>query len=195
MSINLKKGEGVNLSKNFGHVAKFKIEADWDAKPGKRVEINIGAFILHNVGGKSQAIRDENFVFYNNRTDPTGSVLKEKDNWQNGTDIMHYFADQHAGLKTGAVEVSVITEIYEAAERNQDFGHVDHCRVTVSDEDTGQVICNFKLTEDDSDSTAVQMGSFVIKEGDLHFEAVGKGYRKGWESFVRVYGLDVGQAE
>jgi tellurium resistance protein TerD len=72
---------------------------------------------------------------------------------------------------------------------------VNHARVTISDADTNTAIADFKLTEDDGNSTAVQMGSFLRKGNDWHFEAVGRGYQKGWASFVQAYGLQVGSEE
>jgi tellurium resistance protein TerD len=198
--INLKKNEGVNLSKNFGHVSRFKIELDWDVNPAAvrssdRFELNVGGFLLTHATGKPMCMRDEDFIFYGNRSDPTGSVLHNPDDWKGGTDIMFYDQDKLSAKTDTVDELSVIAEIYEASERGQDFGHVNHARVTISDADTGVAIANFKLTEDDGDSTAVQMGSFVRKGNDWHFEAVGKGYRKGWASFVTAYGLQVGSDE
>ncbi len=198
--INLKKGEGVNLSKNFGHVAKFKIELDWDVNAAAtnrtdQFELNVGGFLLNHVDGKPQCMRDENFVFYGQRADPTGSVTHNPDNYRGGTDIMMLDLDKLTTANPGIDEVSTIAEIYEASTRRQDFGHVNHARVTISDAETSQAIANFKLTEDDGNCTAVQMGSFVRKDRDWHFEAVGKGYQKGWASFVTAYGLEVGEEE
>jgi tellurium resistance protein TerD len=199
VSINLKKGEGVNLTKNFGHVSQFKIELDWDVNPAARsrdeaFELNVGGFLLNLIDEKPRATRDENFVFYGNRADPVGALVHNPDNWRGGTDIMFFYPDKLSN-NPGIVEVSVIAEIYEGLDRRQDFGHVNHARVTISDAATGQAIANFKLTEDDANSTAVQMGSFVRKDNDWHFEAVGKGYQKGWASFVEAYGLSVSQGE
>lgn len=198
--INLKKGEGVNLSKNFGHVRRFLIEIDWDVntaayKREDQFELNVGGFLLNHVDGKPMCMRDENFIFYGNRIDPTGSVTHAPDNFRSGTDIMIFDQDKLSAASGSIDEFSVIAEIYEALARGQDFGHVNHARVTISDADTKQGIANFKLTEDDGDSTAVQMGSFVRKGDDWHFEAVGKGYKKGWASFVTAYGLQVGEDE
>jgi tellurium resistance protein TerD len=198
--INLKKGEGVNLTKNFGHISKYKIELDWDVNPAARnrneqFELNVGGFLLNHIDGKPIATRDENFVFYGNRSDPTGSVTHNPDNWKGGTDIMFLDLDKLFSANNGIDEVSTIAEIYEGIDRRQDFGHVNHARVTISDASTGQAVANFMLTEDDGNCTAVQMGSFVRKDNDWHFEAVGKGYTKGWASFVRAYGLEVSQDE
>jgi tellurium resistance protein TerD len=198
--INLKKNEGVNLSKNFGHVKRFKIEIDWDVnpamiQPNQRFECNVGGFLLNHINGQPKCMRDENFIFYNNKIDPTGAVTHNPDDWKGGTDIMFLDQDLLSQRNPGVDEFSTIAEIYEAADRGQDFGHVNHCRVTISDADTDTPICNFKLTEDDGNCTAVQLGSFIRKDNDWHFEAVGKGYKKGWEDFCKAYGLDVGQSE
>jgi tellurium resistance protein TerD len=198
--INLKKNEGINLSKQAGHVTNWKIELDWDVNTAARsrsdqFELNVGGFLLNHVGGKPICARDENFIFYGNRADPTGSVMHNPDNYKGGTDIMFLNLDKLSTKNDGIDELSVIAEIYEAADRRQDFGHVNHARVTISDGDTGESIADFKLTEDDGNSTAVQMGSFVRKGNDWHFETVGKGYSKGWASFVVAYGLEVGSDE
>ncbi len=199
--INLKKGEGVNLSKpEYAHISKYLIEVDWDVNTSARsrseqFEINVGGFILANVGGKPQAKTETDFVFYGNAADANNILVHNPDNWRGGTDIMHLDTDALISRRKDAMEVSVWAEIYEGLVRGQDFGHVNHVTVTISDEATGQKVANFRLTEDDADSTIVQLGSFVVKNGDLHFEAVGKGYRKGWADPVVAYGLQVGEAE
>jgi tellurium resistance protein TerD len=194
MAIQLHKGQGINLSKDHGHVRNILVDVSWDVNTRAvtredRFELGVSAFLLVHQNGKPVAEEDGDFVFYNNLSDPTGSVKHEKDNPLSGRDAMLIDLDTLFTANNRIDEISIIAEIYEGQKRRQDFGHVNHATAEIIDKDTGEKIAFFKLTEDDSGSTAVQMGSFVRENGDWHFKAVGTGYNKGLAAFLNVYGL------
>jgi tellurium resistance protein TerD len=193
--INLQKGQGINLSKDHG-VNRAIIEVTWDPNPDKtsdrkhQFEVNTVAFELtRKDGGKPFAPQDGCFIFYNNLSAPDGGVVHSPDDWQDGDDQMRVDFGALDKSSLGIDEVSCIVEIYEGLIRNQHFGMIGHCTAKIVDADTKNPVAQFKLTDEDSNSTAVQMGSFVKENGHWHFKAVGKGYQKGLADFLHVYGL------
>jgi tellurium resistance protein TerD len=196
--INLKKGEGINLSKAHPSTTKFVADLSWDPSPAatQRVEMEIVSFLLTQQGdGSRKCAAEGDFVFYNNLKDPTGSVTHNPDDWQHGDDTLLLDLAKLSQRNPDILEVSVIAEIYEGLERRQDFGHVNHATVKIIDADSNVPLAQFRLTEEDAAYTAVQLGSFVSENGEWHFKAVGKGYNKGLEAFVIAYGLQVGVPE
>ncbi|MCX4161759.1 MULTISPECIES: TerD family protein [Paraburkholderia] len=198
--INLQKNQGINLSKDHAHVRRFLVDTKWDVNAAAQsrldqFEVNVSAFLLNHKTGKPLAARDEDFVFYNNRQDPTGAVVHRPDDWQDGDDAMTLDLDILAAQNPGVDEVSLIVEIYEGLKRRQNFGHINHTTAVINDADTKTPIAQFRLTEDDATYTAVQMGSFVRENGDWHFKAIGTGYNKGLAAFLSAYGLQAADEE
>jgi tellurium resistance protein TerD len=199
MAIQLKKGSGINLSKDHG-LTRAVLEVTFDVDPTHPVkthdmDVNVCAFEVTHASGKAVAPQDECFVFYNNLKSPDGAVTHEKDGGSVGDDKMMLDFGLLDKSSLGIDEVSCIVEIYEGLARGHHFGQFSHCTAHIVNPDNGEVIAEFKLTDDDSNATAVQMGSFVKEDGHWHFKAVGAGYQKGLADFLHVYGLTEGDAE
>jgi tellurium resistance protein TerD len=198
--IKLQKGGSINLSKDHAHVRRFVVDTKWDVNTAAQnrldqFEINVSAFLLNHKTGKPMAARDEDFVFYNNRQDPSGAVTHNPDDWQDGDDAMTIDLDVLSTQNKAVDEISLIVEIYEGIKRQQNFGHINHTTATIIDAKTNVRIAEFRLTEDDADFTAVQMGSYVLDNGDWHFKAIGAGFKKGLASFLTAYGLQAADEE
>jgi tellurium resistance protein TerD len=198
--INLKKGQGINLSKDHAHVRRIIVDTKWDVNAAAQsrldqFEVNVSAFVLEHQNGKPVCTDEKDFVFYNNPRDPSGAVTHKPDDWKDGDDALLIDLDVLSQSNSRIDEISLITEIYEGIPRKQNFGHINHTTAVILDADTNTPIAQFRLTEDDAEFTAVQMGSFVKENGDWHFKAVGTGYLKGLAPFVEFYGLSVGVEE
>ncbi len=199
MPIQLSKGQGINLSKDHG-LTRAILEVTYDLDPShpvKKHEMDVGimAFEVSHASGKPQCPQDECFVFYNNKISATGGVVHEEDGGSKGDDKIDIdFAKVQAG-NLQIDEISCVAEIYEGLKRGHSFGQFSHCTAHIINPDNGEVIAEFKLTDEDSDATAVQLGSFVFADGHVHFKAVGVGYKKGLEDFLTVYGLQAADEE
>lgn len=205
MAIQLSKGQGINLSKDHG-LTHAEIEVTFDVDPAHPVkkhemDVNVCAFEVTHVGGgpagggKARAPFDESFVFYNNKRSHTGAVIHDEDGGSIGDDKMYIDFAALDRNTDGVDEVSCVVEIYEGLQRGHHFGQLSHCTAHILNPDTKEVIAEFRLTDDDSNATAVQMGSFVKKDGHWHLEAVGVGYQKGLADFLAVYGLAAADEE
>lgn len=199
MTIQLSKGQGINLSKDHG-LSHVVLEVTFDVDPSHPVkkhemDVNVCAFELSHASGKALAPQDESFVFYNNMRSPNGAVTHDKDGGSIGDDKMHVDLALLDASPSNLDEVSIIAEIYEGLTRGHHFGQFQHCTAHIVNPDNNEVIAEFKLTEDDSNATAVQLGSLVKKDGHWHFEAVGVGYQKGLADFLAVYGLAAADTE
>lgn len=79
-------------------------------------------------------------------------------------------------LPSPIVELAVWVTIYEPAQKHETFGEVKNSYITVTDADTNQALCQYKLREEFATATAVQVGSFVKSDqGIWSFTAIGAG--------------------
>lgn len=199
MPIQLAKGQGINLTKDHG-LTSAVIEVSFDVHPthsarAHEYEANVCAFELAHTGGKAVAPQDECFIFYNNLMAPDGGVVHDKDGGAIGDDKMTIDFGKLDASRLGIDEVSCIAEIYEGLKRGHNFGQFSHCTAHIVNPDSSEVIAEFRLTDEDSNATAVQMGSFVKEDGHWHFKAIGAGYQKGLADFLHAYGLQEASPE
>jgi tellurium resistance protein TerD len=182
--INLQKGGNINLTKSVPGVTKFKVELGWDANQydGSAFDLDASAAILGD-GGK--IISENSFVFFNNPSDPTGSVVSSGDNRTGeGTGPDETVTIDLAKLPIAAKFVRFAITIYDAATRNQNFGQVHNAYVQVVNDGTGEVVARYDLSEDFSIETCVVIGELYEHSGDWKFKAVGAGYGGGLEAYV-----------
>ena len=78
-SINLSKGEKINLTKGNETVAKYEVGLGWDQNGavGADFDLDVSAFVL---GADGKRLSDSHFIFYNNKETPTKSVVHSGDN-------------------------------------------------------------------------------------------------------------------
>ena len=74
--------------------------------------------------------------------------------------------------------------------RLQNFGMVGNAYVRVLDEETGEELVRFDLSEDFSIETAVVVAELYKRDGEWKFKAVGSGYNGGLKSLCAQYGID-----
>jgi tellurium resistance protein TerD len=79
MPISLQKGGNVNLSKEAPGLSEVAVGLGWDvrATDGAAFDLDATAFLL-NASGKVRT--DTDFIFYNNKKTPEGSVEHLGDN-------------------------------------------------------------------------------------------------------------------
>ena len=80
MSINIRKGERINLSKEAPGLKKAGIGLGWDVNStdtGAEFDLDASVFML---GANGKIPVDEYFVFYNNLVSPDGAVKHQGDN-------------------------------------------------------------------------------------------------------------------
>ena len=117
---------------------------------------------------------------YNNRSSSDGSVVHSGDNLTGagqGDD-----EQVNINLKSVPNDVQKIifaVTIYEADERRQNFGMVSNAFIRIVNDESGQEIIRFDLSEDASIETAMVFGELYRHRGDWKFRAVEQGFQGG----------------
>ena len=175
MSVNLVKGQKVNLSKQRYGLSKLMVGLGWDEVQQKRglfapkpQDIDCDAFaILLGYDGHllNHATKlTECTVFFNNLRWPNGSILNSVPN------------------DVGCIVFAV--NIYEAFKRNQHFGMIRNAFIRVVDYDRGVELCRFNLSENYANQTALIAGDIIRTPDGWEFRTDGTAARV--ESLVDV---------
>ena len=86
----------------------------------------------------------------------------------------------------------ITVTIHDAEARRQNFGQVNNAFVRIVNNDTGDEIVRFDLSEDYSTETAMVFGEIYRHNGEWKFRAIGQGYAGGLYALCKQYGVNVG---
>ncbi|HYH51753.1 MAG TPA: TerD family protein [Acidimicrobiia bacterium] len=191
MSVTLAKGGNVSLSKAAPNLTRVRIGLGWKARSTTGAGFDLDASAL--LCGAGRVLGDEYFVFYNNLKSPEGSVEHTGDELVGGTD-----ADDDETVLVDLEQVPAQVDqivfpvsIYDAETRRQTFGQVTDAYIRVLNQDDGQEIARYDLTEDASSETAMIFGELYRHGAEWKFRAVGQGYASGLRGIALDFGVNV----
>ncbi len=192
MTINLSKGQKINLTKDNPGLKKVIVGLGWDTNRydgGYDFDLDASAFL---VGGNGKVNNDLDFIFYNNLEHPSKSVVHTGDNRTGEGDgddesILIDFSKIPANID----KIGITVTIHDAEVRSQNFGQVTNAFVRIVNEETSSEILRYDLTEEFSIETALVFCELYRFEGEWKFSAVGSGFQGGLASLCKNYGLDV----
>ena len=191
MAISLSKGGNVNLSKESPGLNKIVVGLGWDSRAtdGAAFDLDASAFLV-KADGKVRT--DNDFCFYNNKLVGEGAVQHMGDNTTGVGDG----EDETVKVELSKVsadldKVVFAVTIYEADIRKQNFGQVNHAYIRVVNDETGQEIARYDLSEDASIETAMIFGEIYRVGSDWKFKAVGQGFAGGLGALAASFGVNV----
>ncbi len=198
MTIKLKKGERINLSKENRGLSKVLVGLGWDENSSN--SSNNPGCLFALLGGGSDSDDDfdcdavaillqngkftkrEDLVFYNNLKHRSDSVVHMGDNLTGNTAGEKGDAEQiFVNLKSVPSEYDKIVlavGIYRALPRHQHFGMIKNTYIRIVDENTKQEICRYNLTDNYPNATHVIFGElYRDNKNEWQFQAVGESTR------------------
>ena len=200
MSINLSKGQKINLSKESAGLSQIMVGLGWDevqqntgflstlfgSKP-EEIDCDAFAIMLGNDGKLLHHTTDlkECTVFFNNLSDPYRSIVHQGDNLTGageGDDEQIFVDLNRVPSDVGAIVFAV--NIYEAFKKNQHFGMLKNACIRVVDYQRGRELCRFDLNENYNNMTALVAGTLI--RGNSGWEFVTDGQAARLESLVEV---------
>lgn len=194
MAVNLTKGQRVSLDKS---VTMARIGLGWDINKydgGQDFDLDACVFLL---GANGKVLCDEDFVFYNNLSARNGAVQHTGDNRTGeGDGDDEAIIIDFTKIPQEIEKIAVTVTIFEAQQKNQNFGQVSNSYVRVvkidnPDDQNGEEVLRFDLVEDFSIETALVVCEIYRYNGDWKFSAVAAGYQGGLEALCRSYGVNV----
>ncbi|ANF94631.1 TerD family protein [Paenibacillus bovis] len=192
MTINLAKGQRIDLTKTNPGLTKVVVGLGWDINKysgGTDFDLDACAFLLHEDG---KAKSEEDFVFYNHLIAYGGAVAHTGDNRTGeGDGDDEQIVVDFSLVPPNISRVGITVTIHEGDSRGQNFGQVSSAFVRVANEADSRELLRFDLGEDFSTETAVVFCEFYRHGSDWKFQAIGSGFTGGLAALCRNYGLDV----
>jgi tellurium resistance protein TerD len=191
MAISLSKGGNVNLSKEAPGLNKIVVGLGWDARAtdGAAFDLDASAFLV-KLDGKVRS--DSDFCFYNNKKVADGAVQHEGDNTTGaGEGDDETIKVELSKIPADLDKVVFAVTIHEAEARKQNFGQVNHAFIRIVNQEGGQEIARYDLSEDASIETAMIFGEIYRIGAEWKFKAVGQGFAGGLGPLASSFGVSV----
>jgi tellurium resistance protein TerD len=192
MPVSLSKGQKVSLTKSNPGLKKIMVGLGWDVNQfdtGGEFDLDAAAFML---GENGKVSKSEDFVFYGNLKDPSGSVQSMGDNRTGeGEGDDEQIKVDLTTVPANVSKIAFTCTIYEAEARRQNFGQVNNAFIRLCNEETGEELVRYDLTEDFSIETAVVLGELYRNGSEWKFNAIGSGYQGGLAALCGSFGVDV----
>lgn len=190
MSVNLTKGQKVDLTKGNAGLKKIVVGLGWDEAPrtaGKTgllgglfggskanaaIDCDATAFLCRSNG---KVAGKEDIVYFGNLKHKSGSVNHMGDNLTGEGEG----DDEQITVTLNAIpseyeKLVFVVNIYQARERNQDFGMIENAFIRIVDADTNKELLKYNLSEKYDGMTAMIFGEVYRHENEWKFSAIGQ---------------------
>jgi tellurium resistance protein TerD len=182
MSVNLIKGQKVDLTKGNASLTKVTVGLGWDPVKkkgffgfGGNVDIDIDASVIL-LDNNGKLTRKENVVYFGNLNSYCGSVHHTGDNLTgDGDGDDEQIIIDLTKLPQNIHRIIVVVNIYQANSKQQHFGLIESAFVRLFDSKTNKELVKFNLTDNYSGKTALVTGELYRYQSDWKFAAIGEG--------------------
>lgn len=185
-SLNLVKGEKVDLTKTNPGLKEVNVGLGWDVAEGRSDTFDLDAFALLLKGSK--LFDGTSSVIYFNHKSAHG-VQSMGDNLTGAGDGDDETIKIHLSQVPADVDsILIAVNIYQAKEKKQNFGMVNNAFIRAYDaENPTNEILKFDLSEDSSSFTGFVMGKLYRKDGEWKFQAIGEGHNGTIDEIAAPY--------
>jgi stress response protein SCP2 len=187
MSVNLQKGQKVDLRKSDGgKLTRVLVGLGWDEAdaqgkgkglfrslfkgPAQDIDCDASAFLCKE--NKLKAMDD--IVYFGNLTHESGAVQHMGDNLTGeGEGDDEQIAVELSRLPSYYNKIVFVVNIYQAKQRHQHFGMIRNAYIRICD-DKGVEMCRYNLSENYDNMTAMIFGEMVLEGSTWKFNAIGE---------------------
>lgn len=181
MSVNLSKGQRINLSKEVEGLSKIMVGLGWDAAKQS------GGILNHLFGSTSYSIDcDASAITMGNGNKYRACIyygnLSEDNVYHHGDNLTgdgdgddEQITVDLAHLSSEIERIVFVVNIYNCTERKQDFGLIKNAYIRLVDESTGKEICKYNLSDNYAGKTAMIFAEVYRNNGEWKFNAIGQG--------------------
>lgn len=191
MSINLQKGQRIDLTKGNAGLNEIMVGLGWD--PAEQPKSG-GGFLggLFGGGGGKVANIDcdasaillkndrlaarEDVVYFGNLNVLNGAVAHAGDNLTGaGEGDDEQIVVRLKSIPADYNRLIFVVNIYDAANRNQHFGMIRNAFIRIVDKSTGKELLKYNLTDDYANQRTLITGEIYRHGDDWKFAAIGTG--------------------
>jgi stress response protein SCP2 len=195
MTVNLQKGQKIDLTKDNTGLSSIMVGLGWDeAKKGGSLfgllkapsAIDCDASAIYcGADGKSLGI-----VYFGNLSDLGGAIVHQGDNLtgEGEGDDEEIFVDLRA-LPPQVDKIVFVINIYDANVKNQHFGMIQNAFIRLVDRKNGKEFCRYDLSENYDGMTGLVIGEIYRYQGEWKFNAIGRSVKEAsrLDSLLALY--------
>ncbi len=211
MSINLKKGQKIDLTKGGGGLSRIMVGLGWDEAQPATPQQSGGFFglfksqpqqqtqdidcdasaILLNADGKLYG-REANdcCVYFGNLNHYSGAIQHQGDNLTGAGDgdDEQIMVDLNR-VPTDVAKIVFAVNIYDADVRGQHFGMIQNAFIRLVNLANNSEICKFNLSENYLGMTGMIVGEIYRYNGEWKFNAIGQPVKEAsrLQSLLNLY--------
>lgn len=188
MSINLQKGQKIDLTKGGGGLKKVMVGLGWDeVKKGgggflgifkqqpQDIDCDASVIICGNNGKIVSNDIKQCVVYYGNLRHPSGAIVHQGDNLTGAGDgDDEQIMVDISRLPSEVGKIVFVVNIYDARTRGQHFGLIENAFIRLVNMDNNQEICRFNLSENYNNMTGLVVGEIYRKGNEWKFNAIGQ---------------------
>ena len=187
MSINLSKGDKIDLKKSNPGLSNILVGLGWDPVQqsgggffkslfgGGQADIDCDASVfMLNQEGKLSGIKD--LIYFGNLKSACKSVLHTGDNLTGeGTGDDEQILVNLDKVPSNIHKLLFVVNIYNCVDRKQHFGMIENAYIRVEDQGNKKEIGKYNLSDNYSEKTTLIVGAIYRKDGSWQFKAIGEG--------------------
>lgn len=181
MSVNLQKGDKVNLTKENNGLSSILIGLGWDAKKQNKglfmlrkphIDCDASALLLQN----GRLVSKKDLVYFGNLNHSTDAVIHMGDNLTGtGDGDDEQIIVELNKLPECYDRIVIVVNVYEPVARKQHFGLINNVFIRLVDMNNEKEIYRYELTDDYTEKTSLIFGEFCKTDGEWIFNAIGQG--------------------
>lgn len=190
MSINLQKGQKIDLTKGGGGLRQVMVGLGWDevqqsgggflsglfgGKKPQDIDCDASAILL-NANGKLYGTTANDFcVYFGNLSHPSGAIQHQGDNLtgEGDGDDEQIMVDL-SRIPADVAKIVFVVNIYDANVRGQHFGMIQNAFIRLVNLANNSEICKFNLSENYYGMTGMVVGEIYRYNGEWKFNAIGQ---------------------
>jgi len=193
MSVNLQKGQRVDLTKGSNGLTKILVGLGWDAvappapkgllsklhSTKKSEDVDCDASVLMiNKDGKLTGI--DNVIYFGHLKSSCGSVTHTGDNRTgDGDGDDEQILVDLSKIPADIDKLVFVVNIYDCINRNQDFGQIQNAFIRIVNATGNSELLRYNLSESYAGKTSLITGEIYRYNSDWKFSAIGEGTNDG----------------
>lgn len=181
MSVSLRKGEKISLTKENAGLKRILVGLGWDevkrkgglfsSKP-QQIDCDASALLLTN----GKLMKKEDIIYFGNLSHMSGAVQHMGDNLTGaGEGDDEQILVELEKLPQSYDRIVIVVNIYEAVKRKQHFGMIENAFIRVVDGSSNRELCRYNLSENYDNLTAMIFGEVYRHNTEWKFNAIGQG--------------------
>lgn len=195
MSVNLQKGQKIDLTKGGG-LKQVMVGLGWDEAEqtgrggGNNIDCDASAILCGENGKIISPNAKDCCVYFGNLKHASGAIVHQGDNLTGeGDGDDEQIMVNLSRVPENIYKIVFVVNIYDAKSRGQHFGMIKNAFIRLVNMDSNAEICRYNLSDNYNNMTGLVVGEIYRRNGEWKFNAIGQPVQEAsrLESLIRLY--------